>query len=408
MLSESAVERGPSERIMRREPRALALAATIAIVAPAGAVVAADWEVEVYGGGLFTFPPSGGRVTKPPSGESFQTTTPGAASVRVTSWYFGDGAGLIDHFASDDWLTRDRQSNLASWGTDTWQYYTVVRPLDRVLSSASVGWPLRGLAGLRLGHRLGRRLTAEVDVARGGHAPAFSSAARADIEEARSAFDSAWRRALSSLPGSRVTSQATMLEGGGRQLVASGVINVNLETGDAPKWSRRPPRRRFASYLTLGAGIVSIGGQEASATLVGRYRFTAPSGESGAPFEETDTVTVRSSRTFGTTVVGVVGLGWKQDLSTRSGIRFDARAYLGRNPTRIVVDARPSVTTGSPASVFVARSSAGAIQFVNSSSVMNGGRQSSLSGPALADFETFTGTGILWQLSLTLGVFLRF
>ena len=145
-----------------------------------------------------------------------------------------------------------------------------------------------------------------------------------------------------------------------------------------------------------------------SATLVGRYRFTSSLGGSGAPFEETDTVTVRSSRTFGTTVVGIVGLGWKQDLSTRSGVRFDARAYLGRNPTRIVVDARPSVTTGSPASAFVAHSSAGAIQFVNNGSVMYGGQQSSLSGPALAGFETFTGTGILWQLSLTLGAFLRF
>jgi hypothetical protein len=393
---------------MPREPRALALAAALAVVAPIGEAAAGDWEIELHGGGLLTVPPSGGRATNPPAGESFQTVVPGASSIRVTSWYFGDGAGLIDHFGDDAWLLEQRQSNLARWGTDTWQYYMIARPLDRALSSGSVGWPLGGLTGLRLGRRLGRRLTAEVDVEYGGHAPAFSSEARAGIEDGRASFDSAWSKALSSLPGSRVTSQATVVAGSGHQLVATGVINVNLDTGDAPKWSRRAPRRRFVSYLTLGAGIVSTGGDEASATLVGRYRFQSPSGESGVSFEETDTVAVRSFRTFGTCVVGVFGLGWKQDLSTRSGLRLDARAYVGRNPTTIVVDAHPSVTTGSPAAALVVDSSTGAIQFVNDSSGIYAGQKSSLSGPALSGFETFKGTGTLWQINLTLGVFLRF
>jgi hypothetical protein len=103
-----------------------------------------------------------------------------------------------------------------------------------------------------------------------------------------------------------------------------------------------------------------------------------------------------------------VGLGCKQDLSTRWGIRFDARAYLSRNPTRTVMDARPSVTTGSPASAIVASSTIGAIQFVNNSSGPYEGHQSSLSGPPIASFETFRGTGILTQINITLGVFLRF
>ena len=119
-------------------------------------------------------------------------------------------------------------------------------------------------------------------------------------------------------------------------------------------------------------------------------------------------VTVRSSETFGTFFVGVVGVGWKQDLSTRWGIRFDARAYLSANPSRIVMDAGPSVTTGSPASAYIASSSVGAIQFVNDSSGAYEGQQSSLSGPAIAGLETFSGTGILAQINVTLGVFLRF
>ena len=377
----------------RCEARALALAIAIAVVAPGGTAAAGDWELEIHGGGLFTLPPSSGRVTKPPAGESFQTVAPGVSSLRVTSWYFGDGGTLLQR----------KQPVTYTYIATSGAYQTVL-PLDPVLSTAAVRWPFAVGGGLRVGRRLGRRFTAELNVDYSRHAPEFSGKARADIENGRSSFDRAWSATLSSLPGSRVTSQATVLDGSGRQLVATGVINVNLVTGDAPKWSRRSPRRRFVNYLTLGAGIVSTRGEEANATLVGRYRFASPA---GAPFEETDTVTVRSSRTFGTALVGVFGLGWKQDLSTHSGIRFDTRAYVGRNPTRIVMDAQPSVTTGSPAAAFVVNSSIGAIQLVNSRSGYQG-QESSLSGPALAGFETFKGTGIQAQLNLTLGVFLRF
>jgi hypothetical protein len=382
---------------MPRESRALALAAAIAVVAPAGAAVAGEWEIEIHGGGVWTLTPSSGRVTSPPSGETFQTVVPGVSSRRVSSWYYGDGGVLLQR----------KVSAPASVGSYTYVDVRTIGLLDPVLSSAAVRWPFGGVAGLRLARRLGRRLTAELDVEYGPQAPAFSKKARTDLENSRSSFESAWSSMLSSLPGSGAGSVLSVLEEGGHQLVATGVLNVNLQTGDAPKWSRRSPRRRFVSYLTFGAGVVATGGEEASATLVGRYRFTSPLGGSGAPFEEADTVRVRSSGTFGTAFVGVVGVGWKQDLSTRWGVRFDARAYLRRNPARIVMDARPAVTTGSPASAFVTASSIGAIQFVNDSSGAFGGHQSSLSGPAIGGLETFGGTGVLTQIDVTLGVFLR-
>jgi hypothetical protein len=214
----------------------------------------------------------------------------------VSSWYFGDGGDLI---------SRDESHTNVIWPYQT--YFVTVRPLDPVLSSAAVEWPFRGGAGLRLGRRLGSRLTTELDVEYGRHDPRFSEAARAQIENARASFENAWNETPSGFPGARVTSRATVLEGRGHQLVALGVLNVNLATGDAPKWSRRPPRRRFVSYLSFGVGVVSTGGEEASATLVGNYQFASPAGESAAPFQETDAVTVRS-RTFGTTWVGV--LAW--------------------------------------------------------------------------------------------------
>jgi hypothetical protein len=378
-----------------RESRALALVAAIAVVAPAAAAGGGDWELEIHGGGLWTFTSSGGQATSPPAGETFPTVVPGVSSRRVSSWYYGDGGVLL----------RQTRSSSATSGGYTYQYAAQVGHVDPVLSSAAVGWPFGGVAGLRLGRHLGRRLTAEINVEYGPQAPGFSETARTGIENSRAAFETAWRNVL---PGSSVTSVATVSEGTGHRLVATGVVNVNLVTGDAPQWSRRSPRKRFVSYLTFGAGVVSSGGEEASATLVGRYRFAAPAGESAAPFDETDTVTVRSSRTFGTTFVGVVGVGWKQDLSTRWGVRLDARAYLSENPTRVVLDAGPSVKTGSPASAFVTKSSIGAVQFINNGSGPYVGQQSSLSGPAIAGYETFRGTGIRVQLNVTLGVFLRF
>jgi hypothetical protein len=380
---------------MRRAARtfALGVVATIAVVAMARATVAGDWEVEIHGGGLLPFSPSSGRATSPPRGDRFETVVPGLSSVRVSSWYYGSGGRLI---------AREETYIYSYVGT------RVVQPLDPILSSAAIRWPTRGGAGVRVGRRLGRRLSAELAVEYGGHVPEFSEAARAHFEESRLDFETAWSRTVSALPGSQVTSEATIRDGTGHQLVATGVININLRTNDPPKWSRRPARRRFVTYLTLGAGIVSASGEEARATLVGRYRFASPAGASEGSYQETDTVTVRSSESFGTSIIGVVGLGWKKDLSRRWGVRVDARGYLGRNPTRVVLDARPSVTTSSPASALVVDSTIGAIQFVNDSAGTASGQRSSLSGPPLEGFETFRGTGLLWQINLTFGAYLRF
>jgi hypothetical protein len=379
---------------VRRASRALALGA--AITALGGVAQAGDWEIEVHGGGLWTLTPSGGTVTRPPPGEPFETILPGVSSRRVTSWYYGDGGLLLQRQASAP----------VTIGNYTFQDVRTLGSLNPVLSSAAVRWPSGGAVGLRLGRRLNRRLTAEINVDWSTRGPAFSKAARTHLEDSRSSFESVWTNLLSWIPESSVTSQLDIVEGQGHRLLATGVLNVNLETGDAPKWSRRPPKRRFVAYLTFGAGVAT-GGEEASATLVGRYRFTSPPGDQTAPFEETDTVTVRSLGTSGTAFVGVAGLGWKQDLSPRWGLRFDARAYLSANRTRMVLDAQPSVTRGSPASALVIGSSTGAVQFVNDSSAYEG-QSSSLSGPPVVGFQTFEGSGLLTQINVTFGVFWRF
>jgi len=130
----------------RCEARALALAIAIAVVAPGGTAAAGDWELEIHGGGLFTLPPSSGRVTKPPAGESFQTFAPGVSSLRVTSWYFGDGGTLLQR----------KQPVTYTYIATSGAYQTVL-PLDPVLSTAAVRWPFAVGGGLRVGRRLGRR-----------------------------------------------------------------------------------------------------------------------------------------------------------------------------------------------------------------------------------------------------------
>jgi len=346
--------------------------------------MAGEWEVEAHLGGLISLLPSGGQPTDPPSGEPFQTVEPDVTSYRVSSWYYGGGSQLLGPGRY--------------WGRD----------LDDTLTRASVHRPFGAVAGVRIGRRLGRRFSAEVDIEYSRHNPELSQVARNVVQKNRTLFEASWSEVLSSLPEASVSSEATVHEGSGRRLVATAVLNVNLLTGDAPKWSRRPARHRFVSYLSLGAGLVSTSGEEPSATLVGRYRFVSP--ESGAPFEETDTVTVRIAGTVRTAFVGVVGLGWKKDVSDRWGLRMDARAYLSRNTGDTVLDARPSVTTGNPPSAVVVPNAGdfGAIQFVNNSAGPYEGHRSSLAGPAISGLETFQGSGILTQFNITLGAFLRF
>jgi hypothetical protein len=373
------------------------LAANAVVATPYAA--AGEWEVEAHGFGLVTTTPSSGQATTVPPGKTFQTVAPGVMPLRVPSWYFGEGAKQIEY----------KQTRYGGWPGYNYQFTEDVGPLDPVLASAAVGRPFAAGGGLRLGRRLGRRFSAELNLEYGGHAPVFTKDARNGIEVSRHGFDTAWNDMLSSLPGSTVSSRTTLVEGTGHQLMATAVVNINLQTGDAPKWSRRPPPRRFVSYVTLGAGISSMRGDEATATLVGRYQFSAPAGAPAAPFDETDTVTIRSASSFGTHFVGVLGVGWKNDLSNRKGLRFDARAYLSRSTTQILLDARPSVAAGTPLSAVVLPSTGlGAIQFVNSPSGDAAGRYSSLSGPPIAGFETFKGTGVMLQFNLSLGVFVRF
>jgi hypothetical protein len=69
---------------VHRESRTLALAAAIVAATPAGAAVAGEWEIEIHGGGPWTFTPSGGRASPLSPGETFEAIVPGVSSRCVT------------------------------------------------------------------------------------------------------------------------------------------------------------------------------------------------------------------------------------------------------------------------------------------------------------------------------------
>jgi hypothetical protein len=141
-------------------------------------------------------------------------------------------------------------------------------------------------------------------------------------------------------------------------------LNFNLLTG-----------RRSTPYVTVGGGVVSSSGTLPNATVDGRYVIPLTS---GAVVDNTDTVKIRHEDV--TSPVLVLGGGFKFDLTRRSGVRSDVRVSMRSSHDSIVIDALISQAGASLASP----------------------------GPPINGFETFTGSGLEIQTTLSVGYFRRF
>ena len=100
--------------------------------------------------------------------------------------------------------------------------------------------------------------------------------------------------------------------------------------------------------------------------------------------------------------VGVLGGGVTYDLSSRVGLRADARAYLQHDPVRVLLDTSP-FTSGGPRNT-IAFTGTPAIQ------ISTAGQPSSLSVRLGGDdpIEVSKGGGVRALFSVTGGVFFRF
>lgn len=334
------------------------------------------WEIEFHGGGIFSTNPDSGDTSLPPAGPVFVTATD-RVSRRVSSYFLGDGAVLLNEVMA---------AQVAS---------PRITALDPVLNSRFVKRQTGGSFGVRVTRRLTPRFGAELAINYQGARLRTTDAARTAIEASRASFSAVFNRLLTPgvlISGTQVTSTATFAGDDGRQISTTGALIVNLRTGGP-----------VIPYATVGAGVISSSGQTPSVTLIGNYRFLLGT----AQINETDTVSVRSS-IDGNAFVVLFGGGIKALVSERLGVRVDARLHLSGNRLRTSVDAVPAVVTAALGTAPVATivfGPAPALQMTNLSPNLT---PSTLSGPALSNFVTFTGEGTQRQVGITAGVFFRF
>jgi hypothetical protein len=356
--------------------------ALLASVAFAGASRSEDkrlWEIEIHGGGLLSSAPQGGQSQLPPAGSVFsafggpETRT----SRHVSSWYFGDGSALFNEVVG------------ALPGA------TKITALDPVLQRAGLERRAGVDLGVRVGRRVHRKLTVEVSLDYGPARTRPSAEAAGGISASAVSFADAWNSFLGG--SARNVSSVWTTSGGSRRLLASAAVDVSLATG-----------RKIEPYVTLGGGFAAERGPDVSARLVGGYEFfysyrDSSGGTTVVDLKEGDSVTLHfpvSGAPF-----GLLGFGVKYQIGPRWGIRFDAREHLSGNKASTRLAASPSVGSQTPyGGVNWRYGNTPVLQFSNYSPL----GPSSLSGAALSGFETFKGTGMQSQLSVTVGVFLRF
>lgn len=344
---------------------------------------ARKWEIEGHFGGSFFSNPTSGRAQLPPVGASYQVgplfpfppgfPTEWPPSREVSSWFFGDGSVLFND-------ARRAVGFLSP---------VSITALDPTLTRAGSDRDNGLLLGFRVARTLNDRLSAEFsfDASRGR--VRMSDDARVAIETTGTSFEQAFD-SLSPIGFESVESNVTIHREGGGQLTTTGALTVNLLT-----------RHRWTPYATIGGGVVSGTGDMPRATLVGKYQVVDVLEGTGILVDDTDTVSVRYE--MNPAALLLLGGGFKFDLSPRAGIRGDVRLGIASNRGRVVIDTEASHAGVSYFSL--------ALIGPNSTAVFSSpgnARQPSLSGPALAGFETFTGTRYQVDTAITIGYFTRF
>ena len=332
------------------------------------------WEVEVHGGGLLSSnTTAGAAIAEFPAGQPIPTGGGSSTSRAVSSWYYGDGALLLNQ-VNASFLVSAR-----------------VAPLDPALRRR-IGERKSGADfGVRIARMLAPRLAVEFNVDYSPTSLELTPAATATIDASRASFVPAWNALLATgaTTNRTVTSTADFTEGNGRQTAVTGAFKILLTSGG-----------RVHPYVTAGGGVALLGGSTPNATLTGEYSFLF----GGLfPMNDRDVVTV-GVKTKDRVALGLVGGGIEYDISPRHGFRADARLRFSPNKTETVVSATPSSRDQTP--VFaITTPFPPTIQFSNSRSI---NRPTSLSGPAVTDFVTFAGSGMETQMSIAVGYFVRF
>jgi hypothetical protein len=373
----------------------------VAVVSPVTAQ--SKWEVEAHGGGVSLTNPTTGPTSLPAPGEAFTTAgiyPPPAPQVvvvstsrRISSWYFGDGALLFNQAAA-----AVAANPVAMTSAFPGRIVALDPVLGRPLGAARRG----GAFGLRLARLVTPRLSVELNVDYSVARRQLTQANSDAIEATRASFIAAFNGLITSNPNrvlNSLTSTAAVSNGTGGELFTTGTLLINLRTTGS-----------LIPFATAGAGVLATTGTTPSVTLTGNYRFLNPS---GSPINETDTVTVSEGRDR-RTVAGVVGGGVKYHVSPRWGIRVDARVFLSKNTATTLLDASPNVLLGQLPIGRGTLNTDPTIQFSNNwtdpitTLGVTSVARSTLSGPVVTDFRTWSGNGLSSRTHVVAGMFWRF
>lgn len=358
---------------------ALMLAAAFAFTAsPAHAQGGGKWEFEAHGGFASATSPTGGSAGTLPAAAPltlpFPVATPGfPQSRRVSSWFFGDGASLLNSV----------NTTLAP--------ASKITAIDPVILGSAASRGNGANFGFRVARRFGSRYFAEGTVDFANTALTFTQSALDGIEATRSTFISAFRGLFISgpSPNPTVTATTTITEGSGHELLTTGVFGVDLLT-----------HGRLIPYVVGGAGVAHVTGDLPSATITGNYTFPVPLGGITA-INETDRMTIRVAQEANA-AVGVFGGGFRYEASPRWGMRGDVRMNIGGGSSDVLIDASPGGVTGTNGIILISPTTPSAV--FSTSTVVN----SSLTGPVISGLKTFSGSGSSLRTNVTGGIYFRF
>ena len=366
---------------MRTAPIRHWIVALLLVAAPSAATAqttptsaSSSRRVEIEGYGSIGTLLSAGEATLslPPAGAPIATSSPLFPSRRVSSWFFGDGAALLN----------DVNAQLALSARIT--------PLDAAIATIGrVAETDNGMGG-RLRIRTAPHVWTELAVDITGITTGVPDDLLNAALETRASYVDAMTALFASGPfsGTNVTATASFSKARWRDVTTTLAANVELGrvAGITPS-------------ITLGAGVVTRTGTQPEMSLDGRYR-TKILGV--VPIDETDRVAVRSAAN--TAPVIVIGGALTRSFADRLSFRLDARMLATNRTIATNLDASPLVTSGTPAD-FIESFTNPSIQFSNNTST---GRRSSLSGDVLDHLEVARSTRLQARVVVTFGIALRF
>ena len=348
-----------------------------ALAAAQNAARSGKWTIELYGGGSTSSSSSKGSGLEAFEPGVVFAAESGQPSRAVSSWYFGDGALLLNQaltqLAIADGITLPR-----------------IVPLDAALLAPGGNPGSGGLFGLRLGKALSSKLTIEFSVEKSLARLELSDGLKNGLKASSESFEAAFKGLLATAPVPPLTVTVSST------LTMPGASKSNMRIAGAARWTVFGGNR-LEAYVTGGGGVLLNGGDGPSAILNGRYTFRY---FGLFLMNETDRVVVSVSSKK-TSLMGLVGGGVTYDWSQSTGLRADVQLQLNSSRDVTSLTAAPAITIAAPTNVMTTVPSP-SLQFSTLPNI-----RSSLSGPN-QNLTLFTSSGVSRRISFTLGIFKRF